>query len=211
MLNKNIEKYIEDHTSPQHELLQQLMRDTHLKTIYPRMLSGNLLGRFLTMLSRMISPERILEIGTFTGYSAICLALGMNPTGKLYTIEINRELEAISKKYFKLFELEEKIIQIFGDAREIIPDLEEAFDLVFIDADKETYPEYYQLVFDKIRPGGWILADNVLWSGKIIDIDQKQDKETAGIMEFNEFVQRDRRVENVLVPIRDGVMLIRKL
>jgi len=211
MLNKNIEKYIEDHTSPPNELLQQLIRDTHLKTIYPRMLSGNLLGRFLTMISRMISPERILEIGTFTGYSAICLAMGMDQKGKLYTVEINRELEAISKKYFQLFGLEERILQLFGDAKEIIPDIEEIFDLVFIDADKENYLQYYELVFDKVRPGGWILADNALWDGKVTLTEYKTDKETAGIVEFNNFILKDPRVENVLIPIRDGVMLIRKL
>ncbi len=211
MIKPEIEKYIKDHCSPEDEILAELNRETHLKAVYPRMLSGHILGKFLEMISLMIKPEKILEIGTFTGYSTICLANGLTSNGKIYTIDLNPEIEIISEKYFKKSGITEKIVKYTGNALDIIPTINEKFDLVFIDADKENYLNYYKLVIEKINPGGFILADNVLWDGKVLQESNKADKETQGIMQFNEFVQKDKRVENVLVPLRDGVMLIRKL
>ncbi|MBN2175172.1 MAG: O-methyltransferase [Bacteroidales bacterium] len=210
MYSKSIEKYIEDHTSPESDLLQRLNRETHLKLVYPRMLSGHVQGKFLEMISNLLKPESILEIGTFTGYSAICLANGLSDTGKIITIEINPELEPISGKYFRQSGVEKKIVQYFGDALDIIPVLTDVFDLVFIDANKENYLDYYQLVFNKVKPGGLILVDNALWDGKVTEPGKKHDKETEGINRLNNFVQNDDRVENILLPLRDGIMMIRK-
>ncbi len=205
------EKYIIDHTSPEDEVLASLNRETHLKVLYPRMLSGHVQGRILEMISRMIRPERILEIGTYTGYSAICLAKGLTKDGFLHTIEINPELDEIAGRYFIKAGLESRIIRHTGDALEIIPKLNEQFDLVFIDAAKEHYPDYYRLVFDKVKKGGFIMADNALWDGKVVSDKNAPDKETQGIMTFNDLVQQDDRVENVLLSDRDGLMVIRKL
>jgi len=174
----------------------------------PQMLSGKVQGQFLKFISQMLQPACVLEIGTFTGYAAICLAEGLPENGKLFTIDINEELEAIARTHIEKAGLQNKIIQIIGNAVQEIQQLNETFDLVFIDADKQNYSLYYDLVIDKVRSGGFILADNVLWSGKIID--EQKDKDTKKLAEFNDKVQQDNRVENVIVSIRDGIMMIRK-
>ena len=209
ILDKDILRYSEEHTTFESELLKKINRDTHTEVSKPRMLSGHLQGRVLAMISRMIKPSAILEIGTYTGYSAICLAEGLSANGKLTTLEINEELEGRVRKYFKEAGLEKVIDFRVGNALQIIPTLKATFDLVFIDADKENYSNYFDLIIDKVAMGGFILADNVLWSGKVLD--PKPDKDTRAILEFNRKIQRDERVENIIVPVRDGVMLIRKI
>ena len=211
MLDPQIEKYIEDHTTPESELLKELNRQTHLRTFYPRMLSGNVQGKFLEMICWMFQPKRVLEIGTFTGYSAIAMAQGLPKDGLIFTIEVNEEMESFIHEYISKSGLERKIKLLMGDALEIIPTLEEEFDLVFIDADKEQYVDYYKLAKTKLKRGGFIIADNVLWSGKVIEKSSKTDKETQGIAEFNEFVKNDSEVEQLILSIRDGLMLIRKV
>ena len=211
MINPKIEKYAEEHSSNHSALLNELYRETHLKVMHPRMLSGSQQGRLLSMLSHMIRPKTILEIGTYTGYSAICLAEGLPKEGKIHTLELDPELEHIATKYFKKAGVETQVEQYFGNALDIIPSLDILFDLVFIDADKYNYSNYYQLVFNKVKLGGYILVDNVLWSGKVLEPIKKGDKDTPGIIEFNTLVQQDERVENVLLPLRDGLMLIRKI
>jgi len=211
MIDPRLEEYIENHTSPEPELLYEIRRRTFLHTPYPRMLSGQVQGQFLGMISRMVRPDKILEIGTFTGYSAICLAGGLAPGGLLHTIEAEPTYAEIAREYFRKAGLEDRILLHDGDALEIIPQLDETFDLVFIDAAKEHYLDYYDLVFDKIRKGGYILADNTLWDGRVLEGEMAGDAETRGIIEFNKMVQEDKRVENVLVSIRDGVMLVRKI
>lgn len=206
----NIEEYILKHSDQEDPILAELNRETNLKILRPRMLSGHLQGKILEMLSKMIRPEKILELGTYTGYSAICLAKGLQEKGELHTIEINDELEDIITKYIEKADLTNKIKLHFGDAREIIPEINEQFDLVFIDADKREYLEYYNLVFDFVKPGGFILADNVLWNGKVIELDEPDDEYTKGIFDFNEFLKSDDRVEKVILPLRDGLTLIRK-
>lgn len=208
-LDENILKYVEDHTSKESPLLRKINRETHLSVLMPRMLSGHLQGRVLAMISKMIRPRQVLEIGTYTGYSSICLAEGLNADGKLITIDINEELEEKVKSYFKEANLASVIDYRIGDANSIIPTLSGLFDLVFIDADKENYSRYYDLVIDKVSAGGYILADNVLWSGKVLD--EKPDKDTRAIVNFNKKINEDSRVENVLLPIRDGIMLLRKI
>ncbi len=205
----DFEQYAEDHTTPESDLLYRLYRETHLKTMYPRMLSGHLQGQFLRMISKIYRPKVILEIGTFTGYATINLALGLPDDGIIHTIDSNPELVEIGKKYFKEAGVEDKIKIQIGKAMEIIPGFKESFDLVFIDADKENYLNYYKLLIDKLKPGSIILADNAFWDGKVLD-KSTDDREAKGIMEFNAFVQKDDRVENVLVPIRDGLMMVRK-
>jgi len=209
IINPSIQKYAEDHTSPESEILKKINRDTHARVLMPRMLSGHMQGRILSMISHMIRPSVILEIGTYTGYSAICLAEGLKPEGKLITIDINEELEAGVRSSFKSSPFHDRIDYRIGNALEIIPVLKDNFDLVFIDADKENYGRYYDLVINRVPLGGYILADNVLWSGKVLD--QKPDKDTRAIQEFNRTVHMDSRVENVLLPIRDGIMLMRKV
>jgi len=208
-LPDNLEKYVADHTSTESALLKKLTRDTQAKILMPRMLSGHVQGRYLSMLSHLIRPDNILEVGTYTGYSAICLAEGLQPKGKLVTIDVNEELESRVRNYFSEAGLTHQIDYRIGDAAQIIPALNMVFDLVFIDADKENYSKYYDLVFDKVRPGGLILADNVLWSGKVVM--PKPDKDTRALLEFNQKVMNDPRVENLLLPIRDGIMMIRKI
>jgi predicted O-methyltransferase YrrM len=207
-ISEDLEKYIEQHTSAESEVLKALDRETNLKVMSPRMLSGHVQGQALRMISMMIKPRNILEIGTFTGYSAVCFADGLQPGGKLTTIDINAELEPMVRRYFKEAGVEDKINYLLGNALEIIPTLKDTFDLVFIDADKENYSNYYYLVIDKLPSGAFIIADNVLWSGKVVL--PKPDKDTRALMEFNDKVQADDRVENVLFPVRDGFMLIRK-
>jgi caffeoyl-CoA O-methyltransferase len=205
-----ITSYAEAHTSPESELLAELNRDTNAHVMFPRMLSGHLQGRLLSMLSKMIQPKKILEIGTYTGYSALCLSEGLQEGGMLHTIELNPEHEDRIHKYFKEAGAEKKITLHIGNARKIIPTLNETFDLIFIDADKENYAAYFELVFPKLRSGGYIFADNTLWNGKVLEPVDPSDKETKGIVEFNKKIQSDNRVENVLLPVRDGLMIIRK-
>jgi caffeoyl-CoA O-methyltransferase len=205
----DLQKYVADHTSHESELLKKVTRDTHAKVLMPRMLSGHVQGRFLSMLSHLVHPENVLEVGTYTGYSAICLAEGLKPGGKLVTIDVNEELEGRVRNYFKEAGRIGQIDYRIGDAAEIIPTLDVVFDLVFIDADKENYSKYYDLVFDKVRAGALILADNVLWSGKVTR--PRPDKDTRALMEFNQKVMNDPRVENLLLPLRDGIMMIRKI
>lgn len=209
--NLNIEEYILNHSDKEDPILAELNRETNLKILRPRMLSGHLQGKVLEMISKMINPEKILELGTYTGYSAICLAKGLKNKGILHTIEINDELEEIILKYLQKIGVENKIKLHVGDALKIIPEINEQFDLVFIDADKREYLKYYNIVFDYVKPGGFILADNVLWSGKVIELDSPDDEYTKGILEFNEFIKNDDRVEKVILPLRDGLTLIRKI
>jgi len=209
-LPPKIDHYATELSSSESDLLAELNRETHLKVLSPRMLSGHLQGRVLSMIAHMIQPSYILEIGTYTGYSAICLSEGLSENGKLITIDVNEELSPILNNYLKQSPKANQIELIFGDATKIIQTLPNQIDLVFIDADKENYSNYFDLVIDKIRPGGFILADNVLWSGKVVEDIKSNDKSTIEIMAFNNKIQNDIRVENVLLPIRDGIMLIRK-
>ncbi|MBN2634862.1 MAG: class I SAM-dependent methyltransferase [Prolixibacteraceae bacterium] len=199
-----------DHVDPEDEVLKELNRETHLKVLGARMISGHLQGQVLTMLAKMIQPENILEIGTFTGYSAICLAKGLRSGGKLITIEMDDELEDMAKKYFKKAGVENKVEQRIGVALEIIPTLNTLFDLVFIDADKREYAEYYNATFPLIKPGGYIIADNTLWNGKVLEKPANDDAQTRGIIRFNQLIKSDPRVEKVILPLRDGMSIIRK-
>lgn len=207
---EKILRYSEKHTSEEDQPLKDVYRNTHLKTVHPQMLSGKVQGQFLTFISRMIQPKRILEIGTFTGYSAYCLAKGLQEGGKLSTIEVNEELEDMVNDFFRMAGIEEIVELIIGDALNIVPTLSENFDLIFIDANKELYPDYYEMCMDKLNHGGYIIADNVLWSGKVTEMPHA-DQSSAKLHEFNTLVQNDRRVENVFLTIRDGLMLIRKI
>ena len=209
LVDQNIENYAALFSSPEEEVLAKLNRETHLKVVLPQMLSGHIQGNFLKMMSQMLQPKRVLEIGTFTGYSAICFARGMAKDGLLHTIDINEELEPMVRKYFIEAGVENQIKYHIGNALEIIPRLNETFDLVFIDADKINYSNYYDMVFDKVRQGGFIIADNVLWSGKVTQ--EKHDKDTAALHAYNQKINNDNRVENYLVPIRDGLMVAHKL
>ena len=209
-LPADITAYAEAHTSPETELLRQLSRNTHAHVMAPRMLSGHLQGRFLALIAHLIRPRRILEIGTYTGYSALCLAEGLTDDGRLITIDHNEELENFARSYWQQSPLNPKINLRVGHAADIIPTLSETFDLVFIDADKRSNALYFDLIFDKLRPGGTVLVDNVLWSGKVIDEGKSADQDTAAVLAFNQKIQDDPRVENVLLPIRDGIMMIRK-
>jgi caffeoyl-CoA O-methyltransferase len=209
-LDEKLEEYVTSHTKPESELLQELSRETWLKVLNPRMLAGHLQGKVITMFSQMIQPKVVLEIGTYTGYSAICWAEGIAEGGKIITIEKNEELEDFAKEYFIKSGKSHVIQQIIGDATEIIPQLNETFDVVFIDADKTNYINYYHLVFDKVKSGGFILVDNVLWSGKVLAPNEHKDDDTQAIIAFNQLIVNDNRVDNVLFPIRDGIQVIRK-
>jgi caffeoyl-CoA O-methyltransferase len=206
-----LEKYILEHIDPEDDILYELNRLTHTKVMHPRMLSGHLQGKLLRMLTLMIKPSRILEIGTYTGYSAICMAQGLTNNGHLHTIETNDELTDIPLEYIKKSGLDHKITLHIGDARVIVPSIACNFDLVFIDGEKSEYLDYFQVVFDKVNSGGFILADNILWSGKVITKEASNDYSTKGIKKFNDFIKNDKRVENVILPIRDGLNVIRKL
>ena len=221
-----LSEYIEQHSSPESAVLQQITRSTHLEVINPRMLSGHVQGRVLSMLSQMIRPKRILELGTFTGYSALCLAEGLTEDGRLITLEHNDEMESSIRRNFALSPLGEKIELVIGDAKETlenfelrIKDLElgsvndrgEQFDLVFIDADKKEYCDYLDLVLPLVREGGWILADNTLWDGHIVDPAYDKDKQTVALRAFNDKVAQDERLEKVILPLRDGLTIIRKV
>jgi len=206
----DIEQYAVDHSKPENQILAELNRETWAKVLRPRMLSGHLQGKVLETFSYMIRPQRVLEIGTYTGYSAICLANGLAKDGKLITIDINDEISHVAQNYIEKIGHKESIHFMIGDATAIIPTLNETWDLVFIDADKENYSVYYDMVFDKVRVGGFIIADNVLWSGKVIDAPKLHDEETRSLVNFNQKIQNDSRVDNVLMPVRDGLMIIRK-
>jgi predicted O-methyltransferase YrrM len=209
--NTRIQNYCDEHTSLESDVLKNLNRDTHANVLQPRMLSGHFQGRLLSMLSKMIKPKMILEIGTYTGYSAICLAEGLAENGKLITIDVNAEQEHRVRKYIAEAGLQNQIQFIIGDALNIIKTLPHTYDLIFIDADKPNYTNYYDLVFDKLNKGGYIIADNVLWSGKVVDEKEiTKDKDTQILDTFNKKIQQDERVENILLPIRDGLMVVRK-
>jgi predicted O-methyltransferase YrrM len=205
-----LEQYILSHIEPEPELLQKLNRQTHVKIINPRMLSGHLQGRILKMLTQMAGAKRVLELGTFTGYSALCFAEALPADGVVHTIDDNDELEEFAYSFFAESPYSSKIIQHIGKALEIIPTLDEEFDLVFLDADKREYLQYYHAAFDKIPAGGYILADNTLWDGKVVQPVEPNDKQTIALLEFNDFVAKDPRVETVIIPLRDGLTLIRK-
>ena len=206
---ENIQEYVNEHTATESQLLERINRETHLHVLKPRMLSGHFQGRLLSLLSQIHSPQRILEIGTYTGYSAICMAEGL-VDGRLITIDKNAELKSRVEGYFNESGQADRIDFKIGNALEIIPALNEKWDMVFIDADKENYLNYYNLVIDDVRPGGLIIADNVLWSGKVIE-GSAQDKDTQALRKFNEEVHNDPRVMNVLLPVRDGLMILRKI
>lgn len=210
MIDEKISTYIEDHTTDENSLMYELNRETHLKTFYPNMLSGKVQGKFLEMVVRMLRPVRVLEIGTFTGYSAIAMAKALPEDGLIYTLDNNVEIESMARKYFEKSGLVNKIRFLIGDALTLIPQIDETFDMIFIDAEKAQYLNYYEMALKKLRKGGFILADNVLWGGKAVFTPKNPDKETRGIRAFNNFVNRDSRVEQVMLSIRDGLMLIRK-
>lgn len=211
-LDPAIEQYVNEHTSHESEILRSLNRETHQKILQPRMLSGHLQGRVLSMITKMIKPKNVLEIGTYTGYSALCFAEGIQKDGRIDTIDHNEELEPIVSRYIKAAEMEKVIHHHIGEALEIIKDLNHTYDIVFIDADKTNYVNYYNAIFDKVAVGGYIIADNVLWSGKILDRKEiENDPDTKALIEYNDKIMADKRVENVLFPIRDGLMIARKL
>jgi caffeoyl-CoA O-methyltransferase len=208
-VDKKLEKYLLEHSSPEDPVLEDLYRQTHIRFVNPNMVTGHLQGKLLELISKMISPEMILEIGTFTGYSAICLARGLRHGGRLITIELNDEMNGFSHSYFRKAGVDSRITQLTGRAQDIVPGLNQIFDLVYIDGDKREYIEYYNAVIEKVRPGGFILADNVLWSGQVLDKNSK-DPQTRGIIEFNEMIRKQKGIEKVILPVRDGIMLIRK-
>jgi predicted O-methyltransferase YrrM len=207
---EKILRYAETHTSDEDPLLRELYRTTHLKTVHPQMISGKVQGQFLSFISQMVRPHRVLEIGTFTGYSAYCLAKGVQQYGKVVTIEVNEELEELIRDFFKKAGIANRVELLIGDALEILPGLNEKFDLVFIDANKEHYPAYYEHCVNALNSGGYLIADNVLWGGKVTD-DSPADETTRIIHQFNALVQNDPRVENVFLTIRDGLLLVRKI
>ncbi|HLP52507.1 MAG TPA: O-methyltransferase [Chitinophagales bacterium] len=208
LVSQALENYVEQFSSPEDEVLRELSRETHLKIQMPQMVSGHIQGQVLQFISQLLQPKRILEIGTFTGYSAICLAKGLTADGLLHTIDINEELQSMCARYFEKAGVANKIKHHAGNAKEIIPTLEETFDLVFIDADKINYSAYYDLVFDKVRVGGYIIADNVLWSGKVLE--EKKDKDTLAIHQYNEKIANDPRVKNFILTLRDGLNIVYK-
>lgn len=208
LINDDLQDLLLQYCEPENQLLQQIDRETNLKVLMPRMISGHYQGRVLSMLSKMVSPKRILEIGTFTGYATLCLAEGLAENGILYTLDINIELEDMVRKHFDQSPYNSQINYILGDATKTVNDLDETFDIVFIDADKKNNGTYYDLIFDRVRPGGIIIVDNVLWSGKVLQ--DKQDKNTRNITSFNDKIAEDKRVEKLILPVRDGLFVIRK-
>jgi len=209
ILPHDLQAYLDDHCDPEPEALQKINRDTYLKVLKPHMLSGHYQGRLLSFLSKMMQPKRILEIGTFTGYATICLAEGLTEDGIIHTIEVNREMEEMLNSHFKLTNVEKQIRLHFGAAEDVLNDLaEKNFDIVFIDADKKNNFNYFQLVFDKVRSGGLIIIDNVLWKGKVYG--EENDADTQGIRKLNDQISVDSRVEKLILPVRDGILLIRK-
>ena len=210
-VDSKIFNYSLSKSSKEPKILNDLNRETHLKILNPRMLSGHYQGRILSLISKIIKPKTVLEIGTYTGYSTICLSEGLDKNGSIHTIDHNEELLVIQNKYFKKAGISEKVKQYTGDATKIIKKLNLDFDLVFIDADKENYPLYFDLIIEKVKPGGVIIADNILWSGKILEKVEEEDYATKSIIEFNDKVNNDDRVETIILPIRDGLSLIRKI
>ena len=210
IVNNKIEDYIRKNSSKEPEILKDLNKETYLKILNPRMLSGHLQGRFLSIITKLIKPKKILEIGTYTGYSAICMAEGLIEKGIIHTIDINEELVSIQNKYFAKSKCNNSIIQHVGDARNIIKSINEKFDLVFLDADKENYIEYYELVIEKVKKGGLIIADNVLWTGKVVEPNKDDDELTQYLIDFNKMINEDDRVENIILPLRDGLNIILK-
>jgi caffeoyl-CoA O-methyltransferase len=210
MISRKLEQYIADHTTPEDPVLEDLYRQTHIRFVNPNMASGHVQGKFLELISRMIRPEYILEIGTFTGYSAICLAKGLKPGGKLFTIEINDELAEFAHSYFVKAGAEESIVQLTGDALELIRGLNQMFDLVFIDGDKREYIEYFTRIFEKVKPGGIIIADNTLWGGQVVE-KSTSDPQARAIIEFNDMIRNDIRIDKIILPLRDGLTIIQKL
>ena len=208
-LPEKINQYAINHSNKEHQLLSDLSRETWTNVMNPRMLSGFTQGRFLSMISNMISPQNILEIGTYTGYSALCLAEGLKKNGMLHTLDINEEYAIIAKRYFDKSIYKNNITQHIGNALDIISELNQCFELAFIDADKENYCKYFDLIIDKIKINGYIIADNVLWSGKVLE--EVQDKETQALNEYNKKVLKDERIETLLLPIRDGLMISKKI
>lgn len=209
-MTQELEQYILGHIDEEGDLLAALNRDANVNLLRPRMLSGHLQGRILKMFCRMLRPKRILEVGTYTAYATLCMAEGTEEDAIVYTVEINDEMEDFISKYLSRSPYRDKIKLLLGDALEIIPTLEETFDLVFIDADKRLYSDYYELVFPKVRPGGLILADNTLWDGKVLETPHISDKQTQGILAFNDKIHQDKRVEKVILPLRDGLTMIWK-
>ena len=210
IVNNKIEDYIRKNSSKEPEILKDLNKETYLKVLNPRMLSGHIQGRFLSIITKLIKPKKILEIGTYTGYSAICMAEGLIENGIIHTIDINEELVSIQNKYFAKSKCNNSIIQHVGDARSIIKSINEKFDLVFLDADKENYIEYYELVIEKVKKGGLIIADNVLWTGKVVEPEKDDDELTQYLIDFNKMINEDDRVENIILPLRDGLNVILK-
>ncbi|RYD80795.1 MAG: methyltransferase domain-containing protein [Sphingobacteriales bacterium] len=208
LINDDLQELLINYCEPESELLQEIDRATNLKVLMPRMISGHYQGRVLSMLSKMVSPNRVLEIGTFTGYATLCLAEGLTPEGLIYTLDINEELEDMVRASFSKSDYNEKIKYILGDATKTVNELNEIFDIVFIDADKKNNGTYYDLIFDRVRSGGLIIVDNVLWSGKVLQ--EKQDKDTKNITGFNDKIASDKRVEKLILPVRDGLFVIRK-
>lgn len=208
-LAPELQAYVDAHCDPEPPLLQELNRETWQKVIAPRMLSGHVQGRILSMIAKMLRPSTVLEVGTYTGYSAICLAEGLAPGGKIYTIEVDPEIAQFAGRYFKKAGLDGTVVQLVGDAAELIATVDAELDFAFIDGKKEQYLDYYHAIMAKLKPGGWILTDNVLWSGQVVDI-SFTDPATIALREFNSFVMKDERIERVLLPLRDGLFLIRK-
>ncbi len=206
-----LDRYILEHSTAEEQLLRDLDRETHLRVVQPRMLSGHIQGRLLTMLTQMMRPQRVLEIGTFTGYSALCIAAGLEEGAELHTVEVDDELESLSSKYFALSQHSSKIFAHIGSALEVAPRLGGRFDLVFMDGDKREYPAYLSMLLDGglVGSGSIIIADNILWSGKVVEPLQRNDKHTAALLEFNRIVVEDSRLECVIIPLRDGLNLIR--
>ena len=206
-----LDLYIREHIDPESAYLNSLYRQTNLKLLYPRMASGHIQGRLLKMFVKMVDPDNILEIGTYSGYSGLCLAEGLKPGGRLYTIEINDEQEDFTRPWFENSPYGDKINFLIGNALDIIPGLDVVFDMAFIDGDKRLYLEYYELVLKHLRPGGYILADNTLWDGHVLEaVPKPKDAQTRSIMAFNDFLAKDERVEKVILPLRDGLTIIRK-
>jgi predicted O-methyltransferase YrrM len=208
-LSQELQEYVTNHSENEPELLKELNKETWQKVLNPRMLSGAYQGRVLAMISKLIRPKNILEIGTFTGYSALCLAEGMQQEGILFTIDKNEELEDFARSYFDRSQYKNQIKQLMGTATDLIPNINEKFDLVFIDADKSNYSNYFQMIIDKMNPGGLILSDNVLWSGKVIEAISPKDIDTPALLEFNTLLNTDARVETIILPIRDGLTISR--
>lgn len=208
LLNETLKLYLEQYCEPEPELLKHIDRETNLKVLMPRMVSGHYQGRVISLLTKLVNPKNILEIGTFTGYATLCFAEGLAEGGKIITIDINEELEDRVRGYFAQSAYADKIDYRIGNAMEIVPTLKETFDMVFIDADKKNNLNYYNLVFNQVKPGGLIIVDNVLWSGKVVA--QKEDKDTSNIINFNDEIAKDQSVEKLILPVRDGLFIIRK-